>query len=161
DRNAHQTSRVSVASDGSQADSFSQRPVVSGDGRFVAFITNATNLVPGRNTNGQAVVHDRQTGQNVVASLAPDGSVANDGVLGLAISADGHLVAFSTTATNLGPEPTDRASNMYIRDVVAGTTTRVSIQHGTPTIFGGGSFNPSFSADGRYLAFDSSGDLDA
>src|SRR5437867_12560165 len=74
---AQTTERVSVAGDGTQGNSTSQFPAISADGRFVAFQSWATNLVP-ESTNGRwwsdVLVHDRQTGTTERVSVASDGT---------------------------------------------------------------------------------------
>jgi hypothetical protein len=73
-----QTTRVSVASDGSEGNGDSYDSAISGDGRYVAFLSWASNLVPG-DTNGATdiFVHDRQTGQTTRVSIASDGAQGN------------------------------------------------------------------------------------
>ena len=73
------TERVSVASDGTQANGVSLTPSISADGRFVAFASHASNLVPGdTNGNVDVFVHDRQTGMSEIVSVASDGTQGND-----------------------------------------------------------------------------------
>src|SRR5213078_5398300 len=108
DRQTGMTERVSVASDGTQANNASSYPVLSADGRFVAFDSAATGLVSG-DTNGvsDVFVHDRQTGTIERVSVA-SGGAQGDGSSGLigfafppALSAAGRFVAFVSAATNL------------------------------------------------------------
>src|SRR6266487_3090968 len=93
DRSTGRTERVSVTSRGKQADGSSAGPAVSDDGRFVAFDSAATNLVPG-DTNGRTdvFVRDRLTGATTRVSVAADGTQADNVSFGAAISADGRLV---------------------------------------------------------------------
>ena len=94
---------MSVATGGAQANSASAYPAISADGRFVAFLSGATNLVGG-DTNGKAdiFVHDRQTGTTERVSVATGGTQATGGdSYPPAISADGRFVAFHSFATNL------------------------------------------------------------
>ena len=103
---AQQTTRVSVDSAGVQGngDSGSEFHTVSisADGRFVAFWSYATNLVPG-DTNGDydVFVHDRQTGQTTRVSVDSFGAQGDDETLHCSIAADGRYVAFASRATNL------------------------------------------------------------
>jgi Tol biopolymer transport system component len=105
------TTRVSVASDGTQGNRESSTPSISADGRFVAFQSGASNLVVG-DTNGfmDIFVHDRQTTQTTRVSVASDGTEGDGnsgnpystiGRLAVAISADGRFVAFISVASNL------------------------------------------------------------
>ncbi|MGH3657677.1 MAG: hypothetical protein ACRDUA_13565 [Micromonosporaceae bacterium] len=163
DRRTGATTRVSVASDGSRANDFSElfRPVISGDGRYIAFSTDASNLVPGdTNATQDVFVHDRQTGDTSRVSVASDGSQANSGSQEPALSADGRYIAFTSTADNLVPGDTNGTEDVFTHDVFVhdrqtGTTTRVSVasdgsQANEP------SQTPALSADGRYIAFTSS-----
>jgi Tol biopolymer transport system component len=96
---------VSVASTGAVTDGDSFSPSLSSDGRYVAFVSSATNLVPG-DTNGadDVFVHDRLTGLTTRVSAAADGT-EGDGSSGgsgpAPITADGRQVAFASAATNL------------------------------------------------------------
>ena len=93
------TERVSVASDGSQANNFSQSSSISADGRYVVFQSPATNLVPGTEQSyGRVFVYDRQTDTIELASVASDGSPADGFSYGGRISADGFYVAFTSNA---------------------------------------------------------------
>jgi Tol biopolymer transport system component len=106
------TTRVSVASDGTQGNSGSAWSAISADGRYVAFDSSATNLVPG-DTNGvlDVFIHDRQTGQTSRVSVASDGTQGNGASHLPAISADGRYVAFTSFATNLVPGDTNNTSD--------------------------------------------------
>ena len=101
---------MSVSSGGAQGNDSSFSPAISADGRFVAFDSVATNLVPG-DTNGAAdvFVRDRQTGTTRRVSVGPGGVQGNDVSVTPAISADGRFVAFESLATNLVPGDTNDA----------------------------------------------------
>ena len=102
------TEWVSVSSDGTGANNQSDMPAISGDGRFVAFVSLADNLVPS-DTNGFAdtIVHDRLTNVTERVSLSNRGRQGNNhsGLVGVgaypAISSDGRFVAFVSQADNL------------------------------------------------------------
>jgi Tol biopolymer transport system component len=153
DRQTAQTTRVSVASDGSEANGPSRYPSISADGRFVAFDSSASNLVPG-DTNGylDAFVHDRQTGQTTRVSVASDGTQGNRGSGSPAVSADGRFVAFMSWADNLVPDDTSWLSDTFVYDQQTGQTTRVSVAS-DGTEGNGISYAPAISADGRFVAF--------
>jgi Tol biopolymer transport system component len=157
DRQTGQTTRVSVATGGGQANLDSLDPSISADGRYVAFVSAATNLVSGDTNNFQDIfVHDRQTGQTTRVSVASDGTQANGHSYAPSISADGRYVAFASLASNLVSGDTNGAWDVFVHDRQTGETTRVSVaSDGTQAIgfFFGSS--PSISADGRYVAFDS------
>src|SRR5690349_11970269 len=156
DRHTGETFRVSVGSGGVQANNGSFVPAISGDGRFVAFNSGATKLVSG-DTNGftDIFVRDRQAGTTTRVSVGPNGAQANDiSDSRLAISSDGRFVAFHSDATNLVPGDTNAVSDVFVHDRQTGVTERVSLD--SNEVQGNNSaFNPSISADGRFVAFDS------
>ena len=168
DRQTGQTTRVSVASDGTQGNRDSAFPTVSADGRYVAFVSDASNLVPG-DTNGRRAaylgedifVRDRQTGQTTRVSVAFNQRQARGPSLQPSISASGRLVAFTSAASNLVPGDTNRIPDVFVRDRQTETTVRASVaSDGTQATGDAGlfdsSFDPSISADGRSVAFTSS-----
>ena len=159
------TERVSVASEGTQGNGGSWWAIISGNGRYVVFSSSASNLVIGDTNESQDVfVHDRQTGSAERVSVASDGTQgdASSGITA-AISVDGRYVAFSSDATNLVGGDTNGATDVFVRDRQAGQTTRVSIRSdGTQGAASGGGRIDSriaMSADGRYVAFTSTGSL--
>ncbi len=153
DRQTDTTTRVSVSSDGSQANAQSFEPALSADGRMVAFRSNATNLVTASASYG-IFVHDRQTHQTTLVSVTSDGTPANGASYFPSISADGRFVAFQSFATNLVPGDTNGQYDIFVHDRQTGTTTRVSIaSDGTEANNASGA--PSLNADGRYVVFQS------
>ena len=146
---------VSTAAGGIEGNDVSGNWAISADGRYVAFETGATNLVPG-DTNGtwDVFVKDLQTGTITRVSTAADGTQANDHVFGGAISADGRYVAFASEATNLVSGDTNGEEDVYVKDVWTGAITRASIApNGTQGDWY--SHSPAISADGHYVAFES------
>ena len=157
DRQTGQTTRVSVASDGAQANDRSLEPKISADGRFVAFGSTASNLVPG-DTNGykDVFVHDRQTGQTTRVSVASGGAQGNERTWYHNISLDGRFVVFSSAANNLVPDDTNGYTDVFVHDRQTGQTTRVSVaSDGAQGNRSSSTSEPSISADGRYVAFSS------
>ncbi|HLO30238.1 MAG TPA: choice-of-anchor Q domain-containing protein [Anaerolineales bacterium] len=150
------TRRVSVDSSGGQGDGYSYYPSVSEDGRYVAFHSSATNLVPD-DTNGvyDIFVYDLQTGLTRRISVDSYGTQANDRSSGATLSADGRYVAFVSSATNLVPGDTNGEDDVFIHDMLTGATTRVSVDSNGAQA-NSFSFTPSISVDGRYVAFQSS-----
>lgn len=147
------TARVSVASDGSQADADAFSPSISGDGRYVAFHSAATNLVPGdSNADFDVFVHDRTTGQTVRASVSDGDLQANGRSFSASLSADGSRLAFHSFATNLVAGDSNGSADVFVRDLSAGTTQRVSLAS-DGSQGNGGSVEPSLSADGLHVAF--------
>jgi len=151
------TTRVSVASAGTQADGTSDRPVISSDGRYVVFRSIAANLVSG-DTNGtwDVFVHDRQTGQTTRVNVASDGTQGDEdaGYYGTSISADGRYVAFESRSSRLVTGDTNGWHDIFVHDRQKGQTVRVSVDSGG-TEGNSNSMTPSLSADGRYVAFSS------
>jgi Tol biopolymer transport system component len=149
------TTRASVSSSGAQANEPSFRCAISGDGRFVAFESYATNLVLG-DTNGKldVFVHDRQTGATLRASVASSSAQANADSYTPSISADGRYVAFASLATNLVAFDKNGAPDVFVRDLQTSITTRVSVR-ADGSQAAGLSVAPSISADGRFVAFES------
>jgi Tol biopolymer transport system component len=158
---AVRTVRVSVSSRGVQANASSSTPVISADGRFVAFSSDASSLVRG-DTNGvrDVFVRDQQTDRTQRVSVSSSGAQANaasspgalDLVGGPAISWDGRYVAFASAASNLVRGDTNGKEDVFVRDTKAHTTERVSVATGGAQA-NGDSLQPSISADGRYVAF--------
>src|SRR5258705_2319078 len=131
---AQVTARVSVATGGAQANFGAELPsppgeVVSADGRCVAFTSPATNLVPG-DSNGtwDVFVRDRLSATTERVSVDSNGAEGNgfSGGYGIAISPDGRYVAFDSQATNLIPGDTNGSRNIFLRDLDAGTTERIT-----------------------------------
>ncbi|HEX7839423.1 MAG TPA: Ig-like domain-containing protein, partial [Kofleriaceae bacterium] len=155
DRGTRTVSRASEATGGGQANDVSRNPRISADGRYVVFESLATNLVPGDTNNALDVFrHDRLTGETVRVSVATGGGQASGSSVDPRISDDGNLIVFSSTAFDLVANDANGASDIFVRDVAAGTTTRVSL-----SITGGDadlpSTEPAISGDGRFVAFSS------
>jgi len=126
DRVTGVTTRVSVASDGRQADSsgfdhgtranlFMSRPFLSANGRYAAFTSRAANLVEGdRNGKADVFVHDLWTGRTIRVSLTADGTEANGDSLVAGISGDGRVVAYTSLADNLVPGDTNGRRDVFV-----------------------------------------------
>ncbi|MBI3930042.1 MAG: hypothetical protein HY319_31170 [Armatimonadetes bacterium] len=140
---------------------------MSNDARYVAFESSASDLVAG-DTNGviDCFVRDRQTGTTVRISVSSGGVEGDKRSVRPFISANGRFVAFLSDATNLVPGDTNGGFDVFVRDLVNGTTSRVSVATGGGQSAGGGLWNPpeapanyllccSISGDGRYVSFDS------
>ena len=127
DRQDGSTTRVSVATDGTEGNGASQNPAVSGDGRWVTFSTTATNLGPGAaGTKSRVLLHDRETGATTEVSVRPDGTSGTDDSTLPKISADGRYVSFISYDRLIVPSPRFIGVNAYVRDVQSGTTVRVN-----------------------------------
>jgi hypothetical protein len=155
--------RVSVATDGTQGNAKSEGAVaISTNGRFVAFVSAASNLVPSDiNGTKDVFVRDLLTGVTEVVSVASDGAFGN-GPSGnfaggstaerIGISDDGRFVVFTSDATNLVPNDTNATADVFLRDRVEGTTELVSVNTNGTQITNGGT-EPTVSDDGRYVVF--------
>lgn len=155
DRNTGTTTRVSIASDGTQSNNHSGRPAMSADGRFVAFSSSATNLVPNVQAGG-VFVHDRLNGVTELVSVATDGTIGTG--TNPAISADGRYVVFVSSSSNLVPNDTNGFTDIFVHDRLVDTTERVSVaSDGTQSnnISARSPGVSTISADGRYVVFTS------
>ncbi len=147
------TTRLSVGFDGSEANGFSTQPALSANGRFVAFLSNATNLVPGdTNTANDVFLHDRKTGVTTMVSVSSDGGLGGDHCSNLAISSNGAVVAFVSRASNLVVGDTNSLEDVFVHTRKTGVTTLASVnsqgvQANQP------SEEPSISGNGRYVTF--------
>lgn len=153
DRQAGTTTRVSEGPGGQQADSWSDEARLTPDAGHAVFTSTATNMlsVSLPSTTG-VYVRDLATGVNVLVSVDSGGVSADLPSWAGAISDDGTVVAFQTLATNLAPDDTNTHLDVYVRDLAAGTTTRVS--ESTAGVQGNSySQLPVISGDGRFLAF--------
>jgi Tol biopolymer transport system component len=147
---------ASVASSGVQANDVALFPVLSGDGRFVAFDSVATNLADGGDTNGASdvFVHDRAMDTTTRVSEPTGGGEASGGSFGAAISADGRYVAFESAAVDLVADDTNETSDIFLHDRIEKDTIRISLA--TDGAEGNdASSSAAISADGRYVAFTS------
>ena len=167
DRVTGATTRVSVKSDGSESHPYIG-PVhvgISGNGRFVGFESRTNDLDP-RKTSPHTVqgvfVHDRVTGVTELASLNSAGESANDLASGdPLLSYDGRFITFQSTATNLVADDTNGKVDVFLRDLVLGTTERVNVTSTGGQ--GGGTIDTYYhvSDDGRFVSFQNSqADLD-
>jgi hypothetical protein len=155
DRVAGATQIVSFGTSGTQANENSYFPMISSDGQAVAFKSFASNLVSNdTNKNFDVFVFDVPTQTIERVSVDSSGAEANQGADGCAISADGRYVVFESTSTNLVAGDTNGMPDIFVHDRKTGVTERVDVDSsgGESDLRSG---NPSISADGRYVAFDS------
>ena len=146
------TVRVSVKSDGTQADLAAEKPSISDDGRFVAFETRSALVASDTNGATDVYVWDRVTGLTSPVSVASAGAFVPGQSRAAAISGDGTKVAFWSDASSLVPGDTNALEDVFVRDLNAGTTVRVSLGAGGVQA-NGGSRDPSLSADGAKVTF--------
>ncbi|HXD00315.1 MAG TPA: hypothetical protein VN048_13315, partial [Verrucomicrobiae bacterium] len=157
------TALVSVSTNGGPANGSSTDPVMTPDGRYVAFISYASNLVPNdTNSSPDVFVRDLIAGTNYLVSVGAmllPGNPRSSSMAMPAITPDGRYVAFFSTATNLVSQvPATSQGEVYVRDLTAGTTVwastnAASIVSATLGLSGAPAYHPRLSANGRYVAF--------
>ena len=155
DRQTGTTTLVSRGAGGVGTNDHSGEPVISANGRYVAYTSLATNIA-GAVTAGytNVFVYDRQTGVTSLVSGALGGGAANAFSSTPSISADGRYIAFGSSADNLIAGDTNVFNNdVFVRDMLLGTTERVSVRPDGTQIIRADSVFPSISADGQKIAF--------
>lgn len=156
DLNTNTLRRVSVAADGSGANGESSSISLSADGRYVAFVSAASNLVAGdTNQVSDVFVKDLQTGAVRLVS-SNNGVIGNGQSLYPVLSADGHSIAFVSRATNLAAGTVVERQNVYLKNLDTDALSVVSSSSSGAISQTADAFGPSLSADGRYVVFNSS-----
>ena len=160
DRTNNTTERISVDSGEGQVNDTSNAPAISGNGQFVAFLSVATNLVPGDTTTGSngidVFVRDRPNGTTERVSVMTGGGQAGSGpAYPPSISADGRFVTFASRKTDLVPGDTTTFGDVFLHDRQSDATTRISVSSGGSQALGGESHQPTISPDGRLIVFTS------
>ncbi len=146
-------SRVSVNSSGVAANSKSSDPSINGDGRYIAFMSLADNLVSNDlNATGDIFVRDTLSNTTSLVSSNSSAVQANGYSLEPAISKDGKFVAFYSHATNLTSLDTQDKAQVYVKNLQTGQLDIVSINNNGIT-GNQESFSPSISSDGRFVTF--------
>lgn len=146
----------------------SRQPVITPDGRYIAFVSDKTDLVPGEiNANDFADVfrYDRLTGEMIRVHRGMNGAEPDGRAWSVAMSGDGDTIAFESAASNLVPHDTNGTVDVFVHTVSTGATERVSVNsHGGQAISwewsatlpdAGHSLQPSLSEDGRFVVFHS------
>jgi Tol biopolymer transport system component len=136
----------------------SYQPVLSADGRFVAFVSKANNLVTNDNLAPylDVFLRDRVAERSTLVSVRADGAGGgDDNSVGPSVSADGRFVAFQSAASDLGLNDTNGLSDVFLRDMVAGTTLLISRELSGWTAAGRASTSPIISTNGRWVVFES------
>jgi hypothetical protein len=150
------TTLASISSAGVQGNADSYSPAISGDGRFVAFVTNATNLVS-QDTNGlpDVYVHDRLYGPTVLVSAVDGtGNPGNGDSYTPSISYFGAFIAFVSRSTNLDPNhpDTNGSADVFVRNITNDRTKMISVSF-TDVPGNADSYTPSISGEGQFVAF--------
>ena len=175
DRTTNETRLVSVAPDGSPGNAASGNPgggtartgyAISGNGRYVVFASDATNLIDGQtdgNNLADLFVRDLQTNTTALVTATPAGGYSIAATVGgatgrPAVSDDGRYIAFTSTFSDLDQDandPDDNAADVFVRDTTAGTTRQFTRTFDGEIGTGSVGASPSISSDGRYVAFTS------
>jgi len=154
-----QTTLVSRSMSGTAANGDSRGPAITPDGRFVAFVSQATNLTPVQGVSADVFVRDLTTGSTQLVNVAPGGGSVTGASFAPAITPDGAFIAFASVSPDLVPGDTNGELDVFLRDVVNGTTTRVNVDSaGLPQATGTAfdSLPPALSDDARQIAFTTS-----
>ena len=148
--------RVSVSSEGVQANANSSLPTLSDDGRYIVFDSTADNLVAGdTNAARDVFLHDRITGETRRVSVASDGAQANGDSCAISaprISGDGRYIVFDSEADNLVPDDNNHTWDIFVHDSKAGNTQRVNVAEDSSEA-GQLSVFTDISNDGRFVSF--------
>jgi Tol biopolymer transport system component len=149
------TERTSLDSSGVEGNGDSLSLSLSGNGRYIAFTSEATNLVANDfNASDDVFVHDRETGITTRVSVDSEGLEGNGDSEYPTLSADGRYVAYHSVATNLVDNDNNGFEDVFVHDRHTGITSRASVDSAENEASGDSS-HPSFSADGQRLAFQS------
>jgi Tol biopolymer transport system component len=136
------------------------QPVISANGRYVAFASKAKNLSPLDDDSLEDVfVRDLKTNRTVLASRAQGkrGAAGSGDSSSPSISADGRYVAFESDASNLGPADNGALPDVFVRDLRSGRVFLASRADSSGAASNAPSANPAIAADGHYVAFESRG----
>ncbi len=157
DRQSGTTRRASVKSDGNELSYASSDPSVSGDGQRVSFQSYGRFTSNDTNTQYDCYVHDFVSSETTLVSQTSGGMVGNGYSGSARISEDGHRVAFYSWSSNLVPGDANNKSDIFVRDLASGETTRASVTDAGAEA-NGDSWSPSISGDGSRIAFGSAAD---
>jgi hypothetical protein len=153
DRNTNITEIITLAPNGDGANSISNSPRITPDGRFVVFSSNASNLVTDDlNGEGDIFLHDRTTGITDRVSVATNAAEANDFSTNPNVTNDGRFITFTSRATNLVANDTNGVDDIFVHDRTTGITQLISVAlNGLES--NGSSFRSYMSPDGLYVTF--------
>ncbi len=150
------TTRISVAWNGAQANGDAWYPVISADGRYAAFYSDSTNLIPGVTPPGtyQLYIRDLEFGSTYMASVSPTNIPGNGDSYEPRITPDGTHVVFYSWASNLVPGDTNGVADVFMRDLGSSETTLVSVS--SSGVQGDGRCGKAaVSSDGKHVVFES------
>ncbi len=155
DLETSETWRISESPDGSDGDGLSISPTIDCEGTHVVFISYASNLVAqDNNYSADVFVYDIVADTLERVSVSSAGVEANDYTYSASINEDGRYVVFESDATNLVPDDLNARTDIFVRDIVNGVTSRVSLAYDGAES-NGYSFQPSISCDALFVSFES------
>ncbi len=148
---------IELISDGADgpANQTAMQPAISGNGRFVVFLSWATNMLRNRTSDWRfatAYVHDLQTGSTESVQVSLSGGFSEGGALRPDISDDGRYVVFHSAAADLVPGDSNNFADVFMFDRETRTTTNVS-ETFDGSVADGSSTSPEISGDGRFVTF--------
>jgi Tol biopolymer transport system component len=147
--------RVSVGPKGAQANGHSTMPYVSADGNLVAFCSDATNLIPKHSGHrSQVYAYDVKAKKTFCVSVNPQGKPGNGESYPVAMSCNGRFIVFSSRASDLVPNDTNKCADVFVYDVKS-KKIKIASLASDGSQGNAASENPSISEDGRYVAFQS------
>jgi hypothetical protein len=155
DRQNGTTERVSVSSNGEEANEYSQTPVISSDGNYVVFGSLASNLVSGDNNEKKDIfIRELITGETELVSVSNSGSQGNHHSYSPSVADDGRFVTFESYASNLVNDDTNLVRDVFFKDRQTGVLERVSVSSSHEQ-GNNSSHHPFISPDGRFITFGS------
>lgn len=158
DRVAGTTERITVNNAGEEANGPSFDPVISDDGRFIAFYSFADNLSESDGNGASDIfIYDRLEKRVDLVSVSTAGDTGNSGSVMPSMSADGSVVAFRSLASNLTAGDDNQTQDIFVHHLDTGQTRRVNVASDGTQANGPSIFN-AISDDGRWIAFDSHAD---
>lgn len=160
DAGSDSTIKISISNNNTPGNDRSERPRIAADGSYAIFLSYANNLVTGDTNNEPDIFGvDLVTYQVTRVSVGTGGAQANLGArpAEYAISPDGRYIVFASDSTNLVTDDLNNAPDIFLHDRIANTTRLISVaRNGTRA--NGGSYDPSISANGRFIAFNTIAD---
>lgn len=155
-RQAGTTVRI-VGLGGLQGNGDSIQPFISGNGRYVTFVSNANNLVVGDgNAHGDIFQYDTNTNTMTLISVSSEGVQANGGSARPVTSDSGRFVVFSSAASNLVSDDSNGQPDFFLHDRDTGITTRVNLSTNGDQAVGYSGQYAGISDDGQIISFESS-----
>ncbi len=156
DRLGCQTIRISQTPSGDPANGASDNSSVTADGRYVAFQSNATNILPDVTAGvNQIYLRDTQTNETTLISRGTDGQPGNGSSAAPTITPDGRYIVFQSGASNLVVTDTNGYIDIFVHDVQTQSTVRVNVTDDGKQALSGHSRRATISPDGRFVGFDS------